>query len=193
MRPLRLALRLASTRGAEALAAMASLALGAGSLAAAFNLYRGGSLVLRADGALETGPERVFVAFALATGLAASLSFALIMRCRMTRRLEAYDMLRAIGATSLSIFATLMAETLFLALGGAILSIVVSLPLYAFADASLANLSFPALAARASTQNPQAGFLAWTGLRFALILASFAAIPALQTTWRCARKIVDIA
>jgi ABC-type lipoprotein release transport system permease subunit len=190
MRSLRLALLFASRRAAEAIGAVLSVAIGAGSLAAADRLSSESALFRQAG---IVALSEAFGALAIATALVSAIGFSAIMKGRMRRRSDRYCMLKAIGATSPSLFATLMAEAFVFALCGAILSLAVSLPLIFLAHADLAStalegLAGPSLAAKSALNHrgaPNAGFPVWTSLGFSLLIALFAAFPAIQTTRHC--------
>ncbi len=164
-----LALRFASRRVGESIGAMASIAIGSGSLAAAMSLRHG----TQPPGSGPPGSCELSGAFAIAAALAAVIGFSFIMRERMSSRIDSYRMLKAIGATSFSLFVTLMTEALALALGGGFLSLTVSLPLLLLARTG-----------QAGAVPLSAGPLLLSGLGFALLIALFAALPAAAATRR---------
>ena len=182
MKALWLALRFAPRRSVEALSAVASVALGSGSLAVVACLYRE-NLLSRSDGTMAW--PSVFGALALGTALVSAIGFAFILRGRMHERRKGYAMLKAVGSTSLSLFATLVIEAFALALGGAILSLSISLPLMILAGASVSAGTRALLGAAGMATRLDPGFLAVAGLGFAMLIALFSAIPALETTMHC--------
>ncbi|HUX40324.1 MAG TPA: FtsX-like permease family protein [Rectinemataceae bacterium] len=169
VKTLLLALRFASHRGLTSIAAVASLAIGTGSLAA--------FLGLRANTVSSSGAIGVPALgnLALAVALFGAVGFVLLVSLRMRARRKGCAMLKAVGATSLSLFFTLMIEAFALALVGAALSLLVSSPLLILAHQSLAIKSL------------EPGFLATFGLAYSMLVALFTAFPAMETTLHCAR------
>jgi hypothetical protein len=173
MKSLPLALRFASRHVMTAIAAMSSLAIGAGTLAAFLSLREETAAEL---GAAVTSGEPALDSLSLAVALVGAAGFVFLASLRMRSRRKSCAVLKAVGATSLSLFSTLVIEAFILAFGGAVLSIVVSTPLMIFARESLASKGF------------EPGFLATIGLAYSMLVALFAIYPAVETTLHCARE-----
>ncbi len=173
MKPLSLALRFASRRALTSIAAISSLAIGAGSLAALLGLREGTGSEL---GWAGTSGEPTLGGLAFALALAGGLGFISLVSLRMRARRNSCAVLKAVGATSLSIFSTLLIEAYIFAFGATALSLVVSTPLIFFARGSLASKGFDPV------------FLATVALAYSMLIALFSVFPAVDTTLHCARE-----